>query len=478
MTFSIFPRLRPESSFSKHSISTSGKRSRSTIELLASRAVGKNNKVHSFLPYQLPCLLRGDPSRLRQILLNLIGNSIKFTENGEINLTVALEEESASDVLLLFEVSDTGIGISEETQQRLFQPFTQADSSTTRKFGGTGLGLAISAKIASQMNGKMSVRSHIGEGSTFSFTARFQKQSKCTLALKTEALKGIRALVVDDNATDRKILHHYIISWGMRNGSVVSGPEALEMLRNAALKNDPYQIALLDSQAVGSGLKLALEIKVDPLLAFIHTVLMTPLGARFSKDELRQAKIERCIQKPLRQSELYNVIAAILFQDETPRHEKAADLVESSKTAKPLRILVAEDNVVNQKVALRQLQKLGHYADAVSNGHEVLEALDRIGYDVVLMDCHMPELDGYETTHAIRQHPVFHQTRIIAMTASAMQGDREKCLAAGMDDYLAKPVRLADLSSILQRFPTDAQSPATVAPASPKTPLTPVSCSL
>ncbi|MDX1950697.1 MAG: response regulator [Verrucomicrobiota bacterium] len=426
-----------------------------TIDLLASRAAGKGLELNAFVPYQLPCLLQGDPGRLRQVLLNLIGNAIKFTEHGEVALSVSLEEESDSDVVMLFEISDTGIGISEEAKNRLFQPFTQADNSTTRKFGGTGLGLAISARIVAQMGGTLGVRSREGEGSVFHFTARFAKQPTTTPQLDTGLLNGIRALIVDDNATNRKIVHHYIISWGMRNGSVASGPEGLDILRNAARQNDPYSIALLDYQMPEmDGVTLAKQIKADPLLANVHLIMLTSLGSQLSPEELRESGISQCLHKPFRQSELYNAMVTVLNQKReivsmTP--EPQPNKTEAA-TGQKIRILVAEDNVVNQKVALRQLQKLGYTADAVSNGREVLEALDRIGYDIVFMDCHMPEMDGYAATRKIRQHPRFKNTCVVAMTANAMQGDREKCLEAGMTDYLTKPTRIQDLEAAINRY--------------------------
>jgi PAS domain S-box-containing protein len=428
----------------------------STIELLASRASEKNLELNGFVPYQLPCLLRGDAGRLRQVLMNLIGNALKFTEKGEVSVSVAVERETADEVELLFEVTDTGIGISEEAQQRLFQPFSQADTSTTRKYGGTGLGLAISRRIVEHMGGKMTLRSREGEGSTVGFTGTFQKQTKPQLELEISALKGVRALIVDDNCTNRKIVHHYIISWGMRNGSVASGPEALEILRKAALENDPYKMVLLDYQMPDmDGVGLAARIKSDPLLADVHLIMLTSLGARLNDSVMSEVGISRCLQKPVRQSELFNAMAAVVAEAKQARIAAVSAAAREREDAAPIksrmRVLVAEDNPVNQKVALRQLAKLGYSADAVANGREVLEALSRIDYGVVLMDCHMPELDGYETTRVIRDSADFCETYIVAMTANAMQGDREKCLDAGMNDYISKPTRLSDLKTALEK---------------------------
>jgi two-component system sensor histidine kinase/response regulator len=427
----------------------------STIELLAARASSKGLELNMLVPYQLPCLLRGDPGRLRQVLMNLVGNALKFTEHGEVSLTVGLEHEAEDEVELLFQISDTGIGIPDEAQARLFQPFSQADTSTTRKHGGTGLGLAISKRIVEQMGGKITLTSRAGEGSTFSFTAKLQKQTTSKRELEVGALKGVRALVVDDNATNRKILHHFVISWGMRNGSAADAREALNLLHEAAQMDDPYNLVLLDYQMPEmDGVQLARSIKTDSLLANTPVLMLTSLGSRLADEVMSEAGIVKCLQKPVRQSELFNAVASALSTHEARRPQAEPDqpvpTAEEASSGAKLRILLAEDNPVNQKVALRQLQKLGFHADAAGNGCEVLEALDRIPYDIVMMDCHMPEMDGYEATRAIRQHRTLSKIYIIAITANAMQGDREKCLAVGMDDYVSKPTRLAELERVLQ----------------------------
>jgi CheY-like chemotaxis protein len=369
-------------------------------------------------------------------------------------MTVGVAQESDHEVTLLFEVSDTGIGIPEEVQPLLFQPFTQADSSTTRKFGGTGLGLAISSRLVELMRGEMRVRSRMGQGSTFSFTAKFQKQQSKKQVLDTQSLADLRALVVDDNATNRKIVHHFVTSWGMRNGSAESGLDALVILRAAVRENDPYQVAILDYQMPGmDGLTLARSIKNDPDLKHVKLIMLTSLGNKMDGETLRRCGIAEAMQKPVRHADLFYAITRVLEQTQIRRKAEQIASAGESQIGK-LKVLVAEDNIVNQKVALRQLQKLGLSADAVSNGREVLEALDRIGYDVVLMDCQMPEMDGYETTRAMRKHAHFCDTYIIAMTANAMQGDREKCLEAGMNDYVPKPTRIQDLEAALAKVPT------------------------
>jgi PAS domain S-box-containing protein len=424
----------------------------STIDLLASRAAGKGLELNAFIPPALPCQLRGDPSRLRQVLMNLVGNGLKFTQEGEVNVTVSLQRETQNEVTLLFEVADSGIGIPQEVLPRLFQPFTQADSSTTRKFGGTGLGLAISARIVEQMGGEIKVRSNVGKGSIFSFTAPFQKQLKVKPPAETQSLAGVRALVVDDNATNRKILHHYLAAWGIRDATVSCGPEAIMMLLRALKENDPFQVAIIDYQMPEmDGLTLATRLKSDPQTNSVPLLMLTSLGNKLSDEMVSRFGIAESMQKPVRQSELLSALVRVLKR---PAAEVLATPIPAGhgnpRLAK-MRVLVAEDNIVNQKVALRQLQKLGVYADAVSNGKEVLEVMDRIGYDVVLMDCQMPEMDGYETTRNIRQHGHFSDAYIIAMTANAMQGDREKCLAAGMDDYIPKPIRIKDLEAALAK---------------------------
>lgn len=384
--------------------------------------------------------------------MNLVGNAVKFTDQGEVSVSVEVEEETESSVRLLFEVRDTGIGISEEAQSRLFQPFSQADNSTTRKFGGTGLGLAISRHIVEQMGGRMTLRSQEGEGSTFGFTTSFEKQGNPVVELEVGALQGLRVLIVDDNPTNRKIVHHFIISWGMRNGTAASGREALELLRKAAMERDPYRIVLLDYQMPEmDGVGLAARIKTDRLLAETHLVMLTSLGAKLPESVMSEVGIALYLQKPVRQSELFNALVSVINRKVPTEAVVETEARNAGSTSAPskLRILVAEDNPVNQKIALRQLQKLGYKADAVAHGNEVLHALRAVGYDVVLMDCQMPELDGYAATRAIRAQIDICNTYIIAMTANAMQGDREKCLAAGMDDYISKPTKMSDLEAAL-----------------------------
>jgi CheY-like chemotaxis protein len=430
-----------------------------TVELMAERARARKIELASLVHKDVATSLRGDPGRFRQVLLNLVGNAIKFTQEGEVFVNVTAVEEIEKETLLRVEVNDTGIGIPLEAQGRLFEAFTQADSSTTRRYGGTGLGLAIAKQLVTMMGGEIGVISEPGKGSTFWFTARLQKQepgAKTSLDAKRD-LTGLRLLVVDDNATNRKIVHHQIISWGMRNGCVASGPEALEILRREAALGDPYDFAILDFQMpIMDGLALAKIIKADPDLAAMRLVVLTSLGQKLTPEEMREHGIAACLIKPVRQSELFNCLVNVMSANPpAPRPKSAPVFVPPPEEHAGVRILIVEDNVVNQKVALQQLRKLGYSADLVANGLEAIEALARIPYSLVLMDCQMPEMDGWEATRKIREgESALNPPRrvpIVAMTADAMQGDREKCLQAGMDDYLAKPVRIDDLRGALDR---------------------------
>jgi CheY-like chemotaxis protein len=434
-----------------------------TVELMAERARQKGIELASLIHKDVVTRLRGDPGRFRQVLLNLVGNAIKFTHQGEVFVNVTALEETDANTLLRVEVIDSGIGIAPQAQTKLFSAFTQADSSTTRRYGGTGLGLAIAKQLVTMMGGEIGVISEPGKGSTFWFTARLQKQEAGAHALDVSRdLTGLRLLVVDDNATNRKIVHHQIISWGMRNGSAASGPEALEVLRREAALGDPYDFAILDYQMPEmDGLALAKAIKSDPDLTGTRLVLLTSLGQKLSPEEQSEYGIAASLIKPVRQSDLFNSLVNVMSAHPSQQRAKAAPASVAAMQEHPgVRILIVEDNVVNQKVALRQLRKLGYNADFVANGLEAIEALARIPYSLVLMDCQMPEMDGWEATRRIREgetalNPQRH-IPIVAMTADAMQGDREKCIAAGMDDYIAKPVRIEDLERALERHLTPA----------------------
>ncbi len=427
-----------------------------TLELLSERAQVKGIELAGFVHPETPLHLRGDSGRLRQVLMNLAGNAIKFTEHGEVIVRVSQEEESDGQTTLRFEVRDTGIGISPEAQAGLFQPFQQADGSTTRRYGGTGLGLAIARQLVELMHGRIWVESEPGRGSTFLFTTRLERRPEPVDAIPRQTIDvaGLRVLVVDDNATNREILSSQLDAWQMRNQCAEDGMSALRWLHAANASGDPFKLAILDMQMPGiDGLELARRIRSEPESSGIRLILLTSLGQPVDPGVLSALGIPVCLVKPVRQSLLFDCIASTLTGQ---THVIRPVPVERSLPERihAVRILLAEDNIVNQQVALGQLRKLGYSADTVANGLEALEALQRISYDVVLMDCMMPELDGYGASAEIRRREAggARAVHIIAMTANAMQGDRERCLAAGMNDYLSKPVRTAELQRALERW--------------------------
>jgi len=445
----------------------------SALDMFAEKARHKGIELACDLPADLPRRLRGDPGRLRQVITNLIGNAIKFTERGEVVVRVSRQSETETHAVIGFSVKDTGMGIPMEVQERLFQAFTQADNSTTRRFGGTGLGLAISKQLVGMMGGKIGVDSDPGKGSTFWFNIRIEKQTgpaEPPPQIYFRDLFDLRVLVVDDNATNRQILRHQLFAWKMQKGSAANGYEALELLRAAAADKKPYDLALLDMQMPEmDGMTLARAIKADPAIASTRLIILTSMGHMHTQDELKAAGVDAYLIKPVKQSRLFDTLVDVLgraaaetaFVPPAPAPLAAAVPGEAPAAPAPpgsARILLAEDNPVNQKVALAQLKGLGFGADPAGNGHEVLSALRRLPYDMVFMDCQMPDMDGYEATRQIRLAEqagtaTWHSPmRIVAMTANAMTGDREKCLAAGMDDYLSKPVRKAELQAALMKW--------------------------
>jgi two-component system sensor histidine kinase/response regulator len=431
-----------------------------TMELLAERARTKNLEFASLIYQDVPTGLRGDPGRLRQVLTNLVGNALKFTERGEVIVRGEKESESDTEVNIRFSVSDTGIGISRKAQHTLFRAFTQADGSTTRKYGGTGLGLSISKQLVELMGGKIGVTSQPGEGSTFWFTAKLEKQLAvmASVPLQLESPKKLRVLIVDDNATNRKILSHQIGSWGMTHAEADSGPVAIELLRAAAADGAAYDLAILDLLMPDmDGFELSRTIKSDPAIAATQLILLTSAGIRGDGARAQAAGIAAYLTKPVHQSQLFDCLTTVVSKSSASSvHTTTLVTRHTLRGAKHMSdklILLAEDNIVNQKVAVRQLQKLGYRADAVANGHEAIEALSRIAYDLVLMDCQMPEMDGYEASAEIRRiEGSKKHTPIVAMTAHALNGDREKSLAAGMDDHITKPVNPEQLSRVLEHF--------------------------
>jgi signal transduction histidine kinase/DNA-binding response OmpR family regulator len=434
-----------------------------TMDVLAHRAETKGLELASLIHSNVPSLVRGDPSRVRQVLLNLLSNAIKFTDSGEVVLTVSLEHEDATSAMLRVTVADTGMGIPPDRIDRLFKSFSQVDSSTTRKYGGTGLGLAISKQLVELMGGTIDVESEIGRGSTFHFTLALEKQlsAPAVATPAPEHFRELRVLVVDDNATNRKFLRLVLGAWGCRHEECDSGAAALTALEAAHVANTPFSLALVDYQMPGmDGEELARRIKADPNLASLQLVMLTSITGLNEVARMELAGYAAYLAKPIKQSQLFDCISAVVSRN-TPKQKLAktriitAHSLEQIRERSRLHILVAEDNLVNQKVAVRTLEKLGFRAQIASNGREALQALDRTSFDLVLMDCQMPEVDGFEATRRIRARERASdgaRLPIVAMTANAMTGDREQCLAAGMDDYIAKPFNPQELVRIIERW--------------------------
>jgi CheY-like chemotaxis protein/HPt (histidine-containing phosphotransfer) domain-containing protein len=410
----------------------------------------------------VPSLLFGDPGRLRQILSNLVSNAIKFTEKGEVVVKATLEDENTTHATILFNVVDTGIGIPEDRIDRLFKSFSQVDSSTTRKFGGTGLGLTISKQLAELMGGQIGVKSKEGKGSTFWFTAILEKQpeGKKEIVIVPKDIRGKHILIVDDNATSRFVLREQLKLWGCTYGEASSGTQALEELRLAMVGNDPFEIAIIDMQMPEmDGETLGRKIKQDPDLKNTILVLLTSMGKRGDAKRIEEKGFAAYLTKPVKQSQFYDCLTTLTSTKEEMLKDQPATIVTRHSIAEDKkqkqRILLVEDNITNQKVALNILKKFGYNADAASNGKEAVKALEMKPYDIVLMDCQMPEMDGYEATGEIRNPEskvLDHKVPVIALTAHAMKGDREKCLEAGMDDYLCKPVNPQELCDILEKW--------------------------
>jgi PAS domain S-box-containing protein len=435
---------------------------RSTVEeaadLVAERAFDKGLELSTFVELDVPRGVRGDPGRLRQVLLNLLGNAVKFTQRGEVVARVGVAEVDEENVRLRFEVTDTGIGIPPETREKLFHSFTQADTSTTRKFGGTGLGLTISRQLVELMGGEIGVQSEVGNGSRFWFTVYLPTTSRSFGPPRETPpnLAGLRVLVVDDNATNRLIFQEMLSGWDMKPAVAESAAQALTMLRDAGAAAEPYRLAIIDFQMPEmDGIALARAIKQDAAIDSVRLILATSSGRRGEAQAAVDAGISAYLTKPVRQSTLFDRIVQVM----EPRRDEAAgapserDRLPEEKAVKRGVVLVAEDNPVNQKVAVRMLEKMGYHADVAANGREALEAVSRIPYAAVLMDCQMPEMDGYEATRRIRaMNDAASNVPIIAMTADAMKGDDQRVRDAGMDDYVPKPVDQEQLANALDHW--------------------------
>jgi signal transduction histidine kinase/DNA-binding response OmpR family regulator len=422
-----------------------------TLKPLAVRASQKGLEIAGGMKPEVPERVFGDPGRLRQVIMNVVGNAIKFTDEGEVVLGVDVESQQDQSTLLHFTVRDTGIGIAPEKQKTIFEAFTQADGSMTRKYGGTGLGLTISSRLVQMMGGKIWVESVPGKGSTFHFTARLGHANAVAVGSapkEVASLRDLAVLVVDDNSTNRRILDAMLKHWLMRPEMASSGQEGLAALERAASAGTPFPLVLLDAQMPAmDGFALAEQIKQNPKLAGATIMMLTSVGQRGDAARCRELGILVYLVKPIRQSDLLEAILAALGK--APEKERATVITRHTlrENRRKLQILLAEDNPVNQQLAVRVLEKRGHIVTVAANGAEALALLEGSRFDLVLMDVQMPTMNGFQATAAIRkqEETAGKHLPIIAMTAHAMEGDRERCLAAGMDAYVAKPIKVADL---------------------------------
>jgi signal transduction histidine kinase/DNA-binding response OmpR family regulator len=433
-----------------------------TLKTLALRADEKGLELLCEVAPEVPDMVRGDSNRLRQVIINLIGNAIKFTNEGEVVLKVQLDATEGEDRILEFIVSDTGIGIPVEKQALIFEPFSQADTSTTRKYGGTGLGLTISSRLVEMMGGRIRVESLVGRGTQFHFTIRLGVVDARAIDIgeiaSPELLRNVKVLVVDDNRTNLRILEGMLKRWEMKPTSVEGGEEALAQLSTARTAGEPFGLILTDMHMPKmDGFSLVENIRRRPELSTITIMMLTSAGHRGDAARCQELGVAAYLLKPIRQSELREAIARVLGAKE----QKGAiplitrySLQDARDPATFLRVLLAEDNAVNQRLAVRLLEKRGHRVVVAGNGREALEALEKESFDLVLMDVQMPEMDGLAATVAIREKENGTDTHlpVVALTAHAMKGDRERCLTAGMDGYLSKPIRPPELDAILETY--------------------------
>jgi signal transduction histidine kinase/CheY-like chemotaxis protein/HPt (histidine-containing phosphotransfer) domain-containing protein len=426
--------------------------------LLAEPALAKNLELIGYCEPEVPARLQGDSGRIRQILLNLASNAVKFTASGEVSIRVRTETPGASPgstSAIHFEVRDTGIGIDPAHHRKLFESFSQADASTTRRYGGTGLGLAISSRLTQAMDGEIGLVSRPGEGSTFWFRLPLPVAPPSTDPVPAAGfLNGLRALVVDDNATNRLVLESQLRGWRLQPEAVPDAGTALARAHEAQAAGEPFHLAVLDlCMPDTDGLELARQLKADPGLAGIELIVLTST-MQVDAAEIADAGVREWLMKPVRSSEFYNRLVRLMSTREPAVVAEPGGRPHAPASDGPYRgrILVVEDNEVNQLVARATVSKFGYTVDVVSNGAEAVDATAATPYSAVLMDCHMPVMDGFEATRVIRSRGGIHRLPIIAMTAGALDGDRERCLAAGMDDYLAKPVDAAALEAALARW--------------------------
>jgi CheY-like chemotaxis protein len=428
-------------------------------DVVAAAAVNKGLELQSLIAEDVPPLVRGDRVRVGQILTNLLSNAVKFTSRGEVTLEASVIARAGSEVKLRFAVNDTGIGIEREKLGKLFEPFTQADAGTTRTYGGTGLGLAIARELTAMMGGTLNVDSEPGKGSCFEFMLPFKVPAVRREPLSVpEELAGLHVLIVEDNPTNRRIFSTYTTAWGMRPALADTAAGGLANLEWAAAQGDPFDVVLVDHQlGDGSGLDLARQITSDPQLSRTRIIILSPSGRTTNADAA--GGVAATVNKPVHQSRLLDAITGAMRDPDQP--EQTVEEAMAGQAHEGRRILVAEDHTVNWMLVEKLLAKRGHLAVNAANGEQALEKLQEEDFDLVLMDCQMPVLDGYEATRELRRRESSsgRHVPVVAMTAHAMQGDRERCLAAGMDDYLPKPITSASIDEMLCRWLPDGDTP-------------------
>jgi len=420
------------------------------VELFAEAAVNKGLELAFDVGPEVPDKIIGDPGRLRQVLINLIGNAVKFTDAGEVVVRASRHESQGPGISIRFEVADTGVGMTVDETERVFAVYSQLDSSTTRRHGGTGLGLGIARMLTEMMGGEIGVTSEKGKGSRFWFTALFRESAAAARAAQDDAtLAGLNVAIIDDSKTNRTILERYVTSWGMQGKSFESGDEALREMRRASTGDHQFEAAIVDLMMPGmDGASVAAALRSDQALRDVAVILLTSAGK--SGRPVPGADAE--MVKPVRPSQLFDVLQTVLAE-KSGHGRGRPDAIGPASMVPRARVLIVEDNAANQKVAVRMIQRLGFRADVAGTGGEAVTMIGRGHYDAVLMDCQMPEMDGYEASRQIRHNERGgRHVPIIAMTADALEGERDRCLEAGMDDYITKPVKLHVVAAVLERW--------------------------